>query len=210
MEREGNLKIFYFLSKVRLIRNAVLLPTSVTLELVSWEKMVFYIINFCKINDLVILNGRTNSDSEGKFTCIANRGRSIVDYFVTDRGLYEHVIDLEVIARPESDHFPLLLTLNCHLSYNEFEQNADPINCTPIKNLVWNEKYKDHYNAILDEQFNDCKDELLSLIPINIDDAIEKLIKCITYAAEYVQPQNDGNSNLRKVYQPPWWNKECT
>ena len=167
-------------------------------------------INFCKINDLVILNGRTNSDSEGKFTCIANGGRSIVDYFVTDIGLYEHVIDLKVIARPESDHFPLLLTLNCSLSCNECEQNADPINCTPIKNFIWNEKCKDQYNAILDEQFNYYKDELLSLIPINIDDAIEKFIECITYAAEYVQPQNDGNSNLRKVYQPPWWDKECT
>ena len=50
----------------------------------------------------------------------------------------------------------------------------------------------------------------MSLIPINIDDAIEKFIECITYAAEYVQPQNGGNSNLRKVYQPPWWDKECT
>ena len=57
-------------------------------------------VHFCKVNDLIILNGRTKSDSDGKFTCIANGGRSIVDYFVVDKNLFEHIIDLEIVARP--------------------------------------------------------------------------------------------------------------
>ena len=43
------------------------------------------LIQFCKINDFLILNGRTASDATGSFTCIANKGRSIVDYFIVSR-----------------------------------------------------------------------------------------------------------------------------
>ena len=46
------------------------------------------LIQFCKINDFLILNGRTTGDATGSFTCIANKGRSIVDYFIVSRNMY--------------------------------------------------------------------------------------------------------------------------
>lgn len=39
------------------------------------------------LNDLVILNGCTQSDGKGDFTCISHIGTSVVDYFVASADL---------------------------------------------------------------------------------------------------------------------------
>ena len=51
------------------------------------------LLDVCKLNDFLILNGRTTGDGTGSFTCIANKGRSIVDYFIVSRNMYEHVFE---------------------------------------------------------------------------------------------------------------------
>ena len=119
--------------------------------------------------------------------------------------MYNHVIDLEVVARPESDHFPLVLTLKCSLSCNETVNY--PINCTSVNNLIWNETCIDTYNEIFNEQIHACADAIFSLIPTNIDHAIDKLNECITYAAECTK--NTEKSNVKKYNQPKWFDKEC-
>ena len=133
----------------------------------------------------------------------------MVDYFVTDRSLYENVIDLEVVARPESDHFALLLTLKCSMSCSETVQPIQPLNCAPFNKLIWNETCADKYNDILNEKINACAEEIVSLISINIDQAIDKLNECITYAAEHIKPQNVEKPNNKKYNQPKWFDKEC-
>ena len=84
------------------------------------------------------------------------------------------------------------------------------MNCTPIRKLNWNEKYKCKYNDILNQQFDVHADELLLMIPININHAIDKLNECIIYAAEHSQPQYSINKlNANKCKQPAWFDKEC-
>ena len=137
------------------------------------------LVQFCKINDLIIINGRTAGDNTGSYTCIANKGRSVVDYFIVGRSMYEYVVDMNVTPRPESDHFPIILTLNCPSFHNEISSYIEPMNCTPIRKLNWNEQYKCKYNDLLNQQFDVHADELLLMIPININHAIDKLSECI-------------------------------
>jgi len=45
---------------------------------------------FCAL-DILIANGRLFDDKDGNFTCTANRGRSVVDYFLLSLPLFKHV-----------------------------------------------------------------------------------------------------------------------
>ena len=168
------------------------------------------LVKFCKINGLFILNGRTKGDDAGTYTCIANGGRSVVDYFITGSSMYEYVLDMEVTPRPESDHFPLTLYLKCNQMCDNRLQNTETINCNDIRMLIWNENYKIVYNDILNEQLNVHLNDLLTLIPTNINDAIDKLDECVSFAAEQIQPKNKSKATQYKNgIQPNWFDEEC-
>ena len=101
-----------------------------------------------------------------------------------------NIMDLKVVARPDSNNFPLLLSTNCPLTCCESNKNIEAMNCTPIKKLNWNEQYKYNYNNVLNQQFDaHAADEVLLLIPININHAIDKLNECIICAEEHSQPK---------------------
>ena len=45
------------------------------------------LLSFCKENDLMILNGRVESDSEGRFTYLSRAGCSVIDYVVVSAAM---------------------------------------------------------------------------------------------------------------------------
>ena len=59
------------------------------------------------------VNGRVTGDERGNFTCVANGGRSVLDYTLVNTRFYNRISHLEVCVRTESDHFPLLCKLGC-------------------------------------------------------------------------------------------------
>jgi hypothetical protein len=68
---------------------------------------------------LFILNGRTPRDISGEYTCLSNKGFSIVDYFLTTTDQLEGVKRLEVncdekyLGHKDAhyDHRPLVLII---------------------------------------------------------------------------------------------------
>lgn len=69
-------------------------------------------------NQLVILNGRTLGDFQGKFTCIEHNGASVVDYFIISPTLKTNIKHLTIGELTEfSDHTPLHLHL--YLAHNK-------------------------------------------------------------------------------------------
>jgi len=78
---------------------------------------------------LLILNGWTPSDQSREFTCLANGGRSIVDYIVGSLAIWQAATHLEVIIDDihyramggDSDHRPLCLRLNIDCSFVELQ-----------------------------------------------------------------------------------------
>ena len=65
------------------------------------------LVEFCRINNVHIFNGRLHNDSEGNFTCVANSGASTVDYAVGSSELFTNCTDFDIEERIESDHFPI-------------------------------------------------------------------------------------------------------
>jgi hypothetical protein len=52
--------------------------------------------DLCRTAGLFILNGRTLGDISGEYTCLSNKGFSIVDYFLTTADQLKGVKHLEV------------------------------------------------------------------------------------------------------------------
>ena len=167
-----------------------------------------HLVQFCKLYDIFILNGRTTGDKVGAYTCIANGGRSVVDYFITGRSFFNYITDMSVVPRPESDHFPIILNISC-TPYTLPTPSIETEICNPIGMLKWNKKYEQVYNEILNEQFDLYHNELLSLIPVNINHAINRLNEFITYAAKHVQMNCNRCSNFKNNVQAPWFDHEC-
>ena len=63
--------------------------------------------------DILMANGRLFDDKDGKFTCTANEGRSVVDYFLLSSPVFKHVSYFTVGGEDFSDHFPL----RCNMSF---------------------------------------------------------------------------------------------
>ncbi len=76
-------------------------------------------LDLCRTAGLFILNGHTPRDISGEYTCLSNKGFSIVDYFLMIADQLEGVKHLEVNCDEKysghkdahSDHRPLVLTI---------------------------------------------------------------------------------------------------
>lgn len=58
-----------------------------------------------------ILNGTKEGDEEGEFTFIGGKGKTVIDYGITNREGWEKIDKFEVMERIESDHLPLCISL---------------------------------------------------------------------------------------------------
>ncbi|CAG2188947.1 unnamed protein product [Mytilus edulis] len=86
------------------------------------------LIEFCKNNNMFILNGRFGKDSIGRMTC---KNKSVVDYIICTCNVLENILDFEVqeFCRLFSDvHSPLSLTLSCK---NKKHSDLETNNFTP-------------------------------------------------------------------------------
>ena len=71
------------------------------------------LLDICRINDLVIANGRTIGDLFGKYTCHQKRGSSVVDYLISSYKATENIVNFSVgdYLPTLSDHCPIQATI---------------------------------------------------------------------------------------------------
>ena len=83
------------------------------------------LIKLCSSQDLIICNGLTKWPSSSQMTCIHGLGSSVVDYVISDISLYNDIINLDVLNdhEPDSDHKPLMVTLNYAIHRDPIEDN---------------------------------------------------------------------------------------
>jgi hypothetical protein len=83
------------------------------------------LLDLCCDVGLFILNGRTPSDESRDFTCLANGGRSTIDYIVGSPVIWQIVTHLEVIIDDTryytmgGDYMPLRLRLSIDCTFVE-------------------------------------------------------------------------------------------
>ena len=81
------------------------------------------LLEFCKNNNLFILNGRVCNDySSQKLTC---KEKSTVDYFLSSATLFSQIVEFEVqeFSSLFSDaHCPISLAITAHNQMNQLKQ----------------------------------------------------------------------------------------
>ena len=72
------------------------------------------LVKFCSAQDIIIYNGLTKWQNFSQMICIHGLGSSVVDYVISDIPIYNKLIDFNIFNdhEPESDHRPLIITLN--------------------------------------------------------------------------------------------------
>ena len=80
----------------------------------------------CSAQDLIICNGLKKWLNSIHMICIHGIGSSVVDYVISDIPLYNGIINFDILNdhEPDSDHRPLIVTL-------DFVMNRDPIEDNP-------------------------------------------------------------------------------
>lgn len=58
-----------------------------------------------------ILNGNIKGDEGGECTYVGARGKTVIDYVITDEGRKKGIERIKVGKRVNSDHFPLIVSI---------------------------------------------------------------------------------------------------
>ena len=79
----------------------------------------------CSAQDLIICNGLKKWSNSSQMTCIHGLGSSMVDYVISDIPLYNEIINFDILNdhEPDSDHRPLVVTLNFVMHRDPIEDN---------------------------------------------------------------------------------------
>ena len=156
------------------------------------------LIKLCSSQDLIICNGLKKWPNSSQMTCIYGLGSSVVDYVISDIPLYNEIINLDILndQEPNSDHRPLIVTLN-------FVMHRDPIEYNPYnqKNLIFDRNKNDLF-------LNELKANLLPLSSIdNIDDLYHNFTTTLSYSINKFSIEVSSNKRNRKTN--PWYDKDC-
>ena len=112
------------------------------------------LIELCKINKMLILNGRANSErgniSDG-FTCFKYNGSSTVDYTVAECSILKYIKHFSMLEKQvDSDHSPLSFTLEIETDIND-PRKSDQYNTLEYYKWDPNNKF-DFINSIESDQ----------------------------------------------------------
>jgi exonuclease III len=167
------------------------------------------LLSFCEEIGMVILNGCCGNDTEGNFTCLKEKGASVVDYILITTNLLPYLKDFYIDARAESDHMPLVLEITLPI-YQDYNSSDLASSCKTIDRYKWDSIKKDdfvnsisnscilsnienklHYNVFLD-----C-----NLLIDNIDNIILK--------EGLPMKMYHNTKKERKYSNNHWFDKEC-
>lgn len=133
-----------------------------------------YLISYLNNNNLIVLNGATESDSTGNFTFSNKNGCSVIDLCIVSENIHKY-LDFTVLESEGSSHFPILASINeIKLSTNVYT----------YEKLVWNNDKIEHFRDNLDnlltyypnEKFN-LKDYIQVMNQAAADSGMVKVIK---------------------------------
>ena len=109
--------------------------------------------DFCKCNGLTIYNVRTPHGNNEHITSIADKGKTIVDYFIISSCAYHFLSSFKIIPRSESDHISLELVISGNTIFDESLNENITTNtmCYNVNKLKCNSSYSDVYTYQLND-----------------------------------------------------------
>uniref|UniRef100_T1J5B6 Reverse transcriptase domain-containing protein n=1 Tax=Strigamia maritima TaxID=126957 RepID=T1J5B6_STRMM len=151
------------------------------------------LLTFCDNNALKILNGCCRGDYTGKFTFIGALGASVIDYAIVKEDNPD--IRLDVLARTESDHLPLVVTLDW-----SFVLQPNSVSIFRVR-WCWDKTFNAAFSRDLDRELqkfivDDSVD--LSTLVVGLNERIQSAAKTAGVR----------RSSTRKVDEH-WFDREC-
>lgn len=140
---------------------------------------------------LVILNGRTLGDEDGKITFIGNNGKSVVDFALVTNDFLESILKFKVLTQTYSDHLPIVTDFRIPFSSNEFQ------NYKLLPKLFWKAPKQNEYN-------NYVENSLRNLLHNNNIITMASITEII-YNAE----KSWASPNNNCLFKTPWFDLEC-
>jgi exonuclease III len=169
-------------------------------------------LNMCGAFNIHILNGRFPNDQYGEFTCVANKGKSVVDYTIASTSLFHRIRNFEIHDNDESDHFPQGFVVKClfpknnaSASYTVYSESADVNKCCtlPLK-YRWKERNKIDFIETLKKEMVDIERD------VNKYDMPDDFVKCITDAIQTAGSKMSTLCTKMNVCdQPEWFDSDC-
>jgi hypothetical protein len=173
------------------------------------------LLDLCCDAGLLILNGRTPSDKLGEFTCLANGGRSTVDYIVGSPAIWQVTTHYEVIIDDtrycamggNSDHRSLRLRLSINCTFVEPQHIAVTKKFLP--RFKYDKSKVEQYQLTLTTSLGN-RWVTNSTGHLGVDGLIDLLQQCVGAAAE----STFGSKLLGRRYKmrhchKPWFDADC-
>ena len=152
----------------------------------------------CSAQDLIICNGLTKWPNSSNMTCIHGIGSSVVDYVISDITIYNKLIAFNIFNdhEPDSDHRPLIITLNISMHSDLKEENY---HCQ--KYLIFDKNKDDIF-------LHDLKNELFPLFSMeNIENLYHNFPTTLSSSInKFSIKVSTKTSNSRTS---PWYDQEC-
>ncbi|XP_041451110.1 uncharacterized protein LOC121404807 [Drosophila obscura] len=137
------------------------------------------VIEMCEDNSFTVLNGRTQSDGDGRYTFMRGQAVSTIDYCLINGMWHNRIEDMQVVPETFSDH-----------------AQPNPHDNKLLPKLQWNDRYRQQYRAQLKQKSErqDCQPEAPNIETLT--NWIKIAAACMQKPAHYTRKQ-------------PWFDSEC-
>ena len=167
------------------------------------------ILDLCKLNDLLILNGRTAGDIFGNFTCHNWNGSSVVDYCIISCEYIDNVTSFTVGEYIPwlSDHCAVDATIRVAGSSRVARAGGESFKLHP--GFLWNDQSYEKYKETLSFQtMKDRVDGLLGDDSLTVAEMAEK-IKSILFENADMSGLKTRRVGTSGGVSEPWFDGEC-
>lgn len=172
------------------------------------------ILKFCLENELIVMNGHSRSDRNGKLTFVSPVGQSVVDYALTDgTTLMMNDPDFEVLGSTLSCHMPIIIQIPIKGLEKRRESTTD--NSEGKEKLVRYRLKKDITGAVKKAKemvplLKGSIEPLLKKVCGNDPSAWEPVIKFIRNITELIiSPSMSRIKKKIPKLKKPWHSRKC-
>ena len=167
------------------------------------------ILDICKLNDLLILNGRTTGDIFGNFTCHNWNGSSVVDYCIVS---YEYIDNITSFTVGEyipwlSDHCNIDTTIQVTKPARKTKADEKSFKLHP--GFLWNDQsYEKYKESLSSPPIRSKVDDLLSNKPLTVTEMSEE-IKSILFENADISKLKTKKTGTNENVSEPWFDDDC-
>ena len=164
------------------------------------------LLDICRMNDLIIANGRTVGDLFGTYTNHQKKGSSVIDYLLLPHKAVSNVVNFSVgqYLPNLSDHCPIQATIRINNKVTETEITEVELQDLPRRYIWTRENDLPFRNKLSSVTFKQKVNNMMS--SEDSPDLVHDIGNLLTEAADECKIRKARNK-LRK--DAPWFDDEC-